>query len=150
MYGAVLRVVKREEVAAEVLNDAFMRYWDKADSYDASKGRLYTWMLNIARNLAIDKTRSREFSQAGKTDSAENFVYAEASFPAEQMRIDGIGLTDLLKRLKPEQAEIIHWMYFQGYTQTEIEEKLNIPLGTVKTRLRAGMMMLRKLLDSDK
>ncbi len=150
VYGVVYRVVKSEEVAAEVLNDAFLRYWEKSTSYDFSKGRLYTWMINIARNLAIDKTRSKEYSQSGKTDSVDSFVYTEAGLPSQEMKIDGIGIKELLGKLKPDQAEIVDLMYFQGYTQSEIEEKFNIPLGTVKTRLRAGMTLLRKLLNVDK
>jgi len=150
IFGVVLRIVKIEEVASEVLNDSFVRYWERSENYDVSKGKLYTWMVNIARNLAIDKTRSREFSQSGKTDSVESFVYAETNLQAEDIKVDSIGVKDLLKKLKPEQAEIINWMYFQGYTQSEIEEKFNIPLGTVKTRLRAGMAVLRKIAGVDK
>jgi RNA polymerase sigma factor (sigma-70 family) len=150
IYGVVLRIVRSEQVAGEVLNDAFLRYWERSENYDFSKGRLYTWMVNIARNLAIDKTRSKEFSQSGKTDSVETFVYAEASLPVEDMKVDAIGLKELLDKLKPDQAQIVDLMYFQGYTQSEIEEKFNIPLGTVKTRLRAGMILLRKLLTVDR
>ncbi|MEQ8530372.1 MAG: sigma factor-like helix-turn-helix DNA-binding protein, partial [Imperialibacter sp.] len=86
----------------------------------------------------------------GKTDSVESFVYAEAALPMEEMKVDGIGVKELLSKLKPDQAEIVDLMYFQGYTQSEIEKKFNIPLGTVKTRLRAGMILLRKLLNVDK
>lgn len=150
IYGVVLRVVRREEIASELLNDAFLRYWERSDTYDIARGRLYTWMVNIARNLAIDKTRSKEFSQSGKTDSVETYVYAEAGLAGEDMKVEGIGLKELLKKLKPEQAEIIDWMYFQGYTQSEIEKNFNIPLGTVKTRLRAGMTLLRKIIGVDK
>lgn len=71
-------------------------------------------MVNIARNLAIDKTRSKEFSQSGKTDSVESYVYAEAALPVEFMHTDGIGVKELLNKLKPEQTEVIDLMYFQG------------------------------------
>lgn len=150
LYGVVLRIVRSEEVASEVLNDAFLRYWERSENYDFSKGRLYTWMVNIARNLAIDKTRSKEFSQSGKTDSVESYVYAEAALPMEFMHTDGIGVKELLTKLKPEQAEVIDLMYFQGYSQSEIEEKTGIPLGTVKTRMRAGMTVLKKIIGVDK
>ena len=139
IYGVIFRILKSEEVASEVLNDAFLRYWERSEKYDFAKGKLYTWMVNIARNLAIDKT-----------DSVESFVYAEVALPMEEMKVDGIGVRELLSKLKPDQAEIVDLMYFQGYTQSEIEEKFNIPLGTVKTRLRAGMTLLRKLLNVDK
>jgi RNA polymerase sigma factor (sigma-70 family) len=150
IYGVIFRILKSEEATSEVLNDAFLRYWERSEKYDFAKGKLYTWMVNIARNLAIDKTRSKEFSQSGKTDSVESFVYADAALPTEDMKVDSIGVRELLSKLKPDQAEIVDLMYFQGYTQSEIEEKFNIPLGTVKTRLRAGMILLRKLLNVDK
>ncbi len=150
IFGVISRIVKSEDVAEELLNDSFLRYWEKASQYDASKGRLYTWMVNIARNLAIDKTRSKEYSQAGKTDSTASFVYADALMPADTLQVEGIGVKELLTKLKPEQQDIIRWMYFEGYTQSEIEEKFNIPLGTVKTRLRAGMILLRKIIGVDR
>lgn len=149
IFGAIMRICRNEEVAGEILNDAFLRYWERASHYDSAKGRLYTWMVNIARNLAIDKTRSREYSQAGKTDSVGSFVYADGLLPVENMKVEGIGLKELLEKLKPEQREVIQWMYFQGYTQTEIEKKFGIPLGTVKTRLRSGMLLLRKIIGID-
>src|SRR4051812_8907071 len=67
LYGVISRVLRNEDVAEEVLQDAFLRIWDRIENYDPAKGRLFTWMLNIARNLAIDKTRSKEISKDRKT-----------------------------------------------------------------------------------
>lgn len=147
LYGIIKRVVKTEEVAEEVLQDTFIRIWDKIHSYDQGKGKLFTWMLNIARNLAIDKLRSKEFSRKNKTDQLENSVsFINSNIYVEQ-KIKDTGLRDLLHSLSPEQQMIINLVYFEGYTHTEVSEEFDIPLGTVKTRLRSALIRLRKLLN---
>src|SRR5277367_4391478 len=74
LYGVVHRLIKNEDIAQEVLQDAFLKIWDKINSYDPAKGKLFTWMLNLTRNLAIDKTRSKEMSKAKKTDDIDLLV----------------------------------------------------------------------------
>ena len=136
LYGVIFRVVKKEAVAEEVLQDVFVRIWDRFSSYDPLKGKLFTWMLNIARNQAIDKTRSREISKEQKTGGIENVVSRIDNETYVEQPIEGLGVRDVLK----EQ------LYFQGYTQSELAEEFNIPLGTVKTRLRLAMQQLRSSL----
>jgi RNA polymerase sigma-70 factor (ECF subfamily) len=145
LYGIILKIVEKSDVAEEVLQDTFIRVWDKIGEYDKGKGRLFTWMLNIARNLAIDKLRSKEFSQASKT----NFNIQNVHIPDNSkgyVAVDGIGMDKVLDKLPPDQKQLIDMMYFQGYSQSEISEKLAIPLGTVKTKVRNAMMKLRDLL----
>jgi RNA polymerase sigma factor, sigma-70 family len=144
--GIILRVVKSEDVAEEVLQDVFLKIWERIGSYDTTKGRLFTWMMNIARNQAIDKTRSKEISKSKKTDDIDNLVnqidkndYGEAS-------IDAIGLKEVMTKLPEEQRFVVDYLYLKGYTQSELAEDFNIPLGTVKTRLRLAMIELRTLL----
>ena len=74
LLGVISRIIKREELAEEILQDVFLKVWDRIGSYDPSKGKLFTWMLNIARNQAIDKTRSKEFSKGKKTGDIYNYV----------------------------------------------------------------------------
>lgn len=146
IYGAISRIVKDEDVAEEILQDAFMKFWDKMDQYDPAKGRFFTWMVNIARNLTIDKLRSKELRKAEKTDAIETYVSGiELSHPSYQ-DIDGIGLKESLNALREEERFILEMSYFKGYTQSEIAEEFNIPLGTVKTRLRMGLKSLREVL----
>lgn len=144
LFGIILRIVQNEKVAEEVLQDAFMKVWDKIDSYDESKGRLFTWMLNLSRNLAIDKLRSKEIKKVGKTDDIEDNVYHIESSNLIHQSIDGIGVKELLVKLRDEERLILELIYFKGYTQSEVSESQNIPLGTVKTRLRMALINLRK------
>lgn len=145
LYGAVIRIIKQEELADEILQDTFLRIWDKIDSYDAAKGRLFTWMLNVARNLAIDKTRSKEISQQSKTGDIENFVGVIERRESGGVPVETIGLIETLSRLPDEQRFVVEHLYLKGYTQSELAGASGIPLGTIKTRLRLGMIELRKL-----
>ncbi|MBT1701259.1 sigma-70 family RNA polymerase sigma factor [Fulvivirgaceae bacterium PWU4] len=146
LYGVIFRVVKKEAIAEEVLQDVFVRIWDRFNSYDPVKGKLFTWMLNIARNQAIDKTRSREISKEQKTGGIENVVSRIDSETYVEQPIEGLGVRDVLKGLPQEQKFVVEQLYFQGYTQSELAEEFNIPLGTVKTRLRLAMQQLRSSL----
>jgi RNA polymerase sigma factor (sigma-70 family) len=145
LYGAIVRIIKQEALADEILQDTFLRIWDKIDMYDAAKGRPFTWMLNIARNLAIDKTRSKEISQQLKTGDIENYVSALDGQRTDAVEVDAIGLRETLHRLPDEQRFVVEHLYWKGYTQAELAEESGIPLGTIKTRLRLGMIELRKL-----
>lgn len=127
-----------------MLQDAFLRIWDRMETYDASKGRLFTWMLNIARNLAIDKTRSREISKDRKTDDIDDLVNRIDRKEQSEQNVETIGLKEVLGRLSKEQKFVVEYLYLKGYTQSEVAEEFNIPLGTVKTRLRLAMIELRR------
>ncbi|MBA4055095.1 MAG: hypothetical protein C0490_10310 [Marivirga sp.] len=138
--------MKKEELAEEILQDVFLKVWDKIESYDPSKGKLFTWMLNIARNQAIDKTRSKEFSKGKKTGDIDNFVNRIDHEGYVEQKVEAIGVQELLKVLPDDQRFIIDQHYLKGYTQAEISEEFNLPLGTVKTRMRLAMKELRTLL----
>ena len=145
LYGAIFKLIAEENQAQEVLQETFVRVWQNAHTYDSKKGRLYTWSLNIARNLAIDKLRSADFKAQAKTTSLDNSVNKinkeySVDFDAELLDMRG-----LVERLRPEQKELLDLIYFNGYTQAEAAQKLKIPLGTVKTRVRAAVNELRKL-----
>jgi len=147
IYSVVFRILKDEETAEEVLQDVFLKIWDKIDSYDSGKGKLFTWMLNIARNQAIDRTRSRESSQRKKTDDIDYLVNKIDSQENSHLSVDAIGLKEVLLKLPEDQRFIINQLYLQGYTQSEVAEEFDIPLGTVKTRLRLAMNELRSILN---
>jgi len=146
LLGVISRIIKREEVADEVLQDVFMKIWDRIETYDASKGRLFTWMLNIARNQAIDRTRSKEYRKDKKTGDIEDYVNRIDHEEYVEQNVEAIGLKELLNALPEDQRFIIQQHYLKGYTQAEISEEFNLPLGTVKTRMRLAMMELRNLL----
>lgn len=146
LLGVISRIIKKEELAEEILQDVFLKVWDRIETYDATKGKLFTWMLNIARNQAIDKTRSKEFSKGKKTDDIETLVSKVDRSEFSETRIEAIGLQELLKSLPEEQRFVIDQHYLKGYTQAEMAEEFNLPLGTVKTRMRLAMIELRNLL----
>lgn len=125
------------------MQDVFLKAWQKFDQYDTAKGRLFTWLLNVARHQAIDKTRSKEITKDRKTAGAANVVSSIESGAFTEQPIEGIGVRDVLKDLPPEQRLVVEYLYLKGYTQSELSEEFGIPLGTVKTRLRTAMQQLR-------
>ena len=147
LYGVIFRIVQHEEIAEDLLQDTFLKIWNSFPSYDSSKGKLFTWMVNIARNIAIDKTRSKDFRNSSKTEDIDNIVLSVEDNYKSEMNPETLGLKELVEKLKPEQKTILDLVYFKGYTHIEVAEKLEIPLGTVKTRLRNAIITLRKVFN---
>jgi len=148
LLGLIYKVVQSKEIAEEVLQDTFVKIWKYSAQYDKSKGRLFTWFANIARNSAIDKVRSAGFQRVKKTESLENFV-SKDRLGAVDMKTADSGLITTIESLDEKYRKLIDLVYFQGYSQREIEKEFNIPLGTVKTRLRAAINELRSKLNKD-
>ncbi|MFL0684646.1 MAG: RNA polymerase sigma factor [Algoriphagus aquaeductus] len=147
LFAVISRIIADQDIAEEVFHDAFIKITKKIDSYEESKGRLYTWMANICRNSAIDKLRSKEFSQSGKTNTIDDFVYGLESQSGTMEQVEGIGVRELMSHLNEDQKFIIEYIYFQGYTHSEVSEEFDIPLGTVKSRVRAALQVLKKNLE---
>lgn len=145
LYGVVYRIVQDEETAQDALQEAFVKIWNSFQQYDKTKGKLFTWMVNIARNLAIDTTRSKGFKNQNKNLDLDKVVGFVDSQKSTSFNTEQIGLKAMVEKLKPEHRELIDLAYFGGYTQAEIAEELNIPLGTVKTRMRMAIIHLREI-----
>jgi len=145
LYGVTLRVLDREDWASDVLQEVFLKIWKNIDLYDLAKGRLYTWMLNIARNTAIDALRSKNLQQERKTTDIDTNVYEHEQRLSTSNNTDHLGIKKILMNLKDDFRVIIDLAYFQGYTQDEISKTLNIPLGTVKTRMRNALIELKTI-----
>jgi RNA polymerase sigma factor (sigma-70 family) len=143
LQGIVRQIVVDESLTEDVVQEVFVSIWRKIDSYDPLKGRLFTWMLNVARNAAIDKVRSRSYQQGLKQKSLDG---SEMHHPVVRPAGEDIGLRRVLLKLKEEQRQLIDLSYYQGFTHDQIAKELNIPLGTVKTRLRSALSQLRTLL----
>ena len=143
LYGIIMKIVKTDPPASDVIQDAFLKIWNKIEHYDASKGSLFTWLLNITRNTGIDRIRSEEYKRTtGSFDiSSPALNLSETTF--SMFNPENIGIKEIVNKLKPEQTQIIDLIYFQGFSQAEVAEALNIPLGTVKTRVRAAITHLR-------
>lgn len=145
LFGVINHIVNNQEESEDVLQNTFLKIWNNFASYDEQKGRLYTWMLNIARNLAIDSTRSKHEKIKNKIQETSDSVYHKNNLFAENNSHDSIGLKNILDNLKDDQKEIIDLAYYEGYTQEEISKKLSLPLGTVKTKVRQAILVLRSL-----
>ncbi len=143
LYNVIFQIVHSDELAEEALQDGFLKIWKNAISYDKGKGTIFTWMLNICRNIAIDKTRSKSFKNEQKNQNLETSVSFDKDLPI-QFFPDQIGLTQVVDRLKPELREVIEMVFFKGYTQIQAAEAMKIPLGTIKTRSRNAILELRK------
>ncbi len=141
LFSIILQIVKSQEIANDVLQEVFVNIWRKMESYDPSRGRLFTWMLNISRNASIDMLRSKSYLNSQKNQEINDNVYR--SDQVTQPDIDSIGLTKFLGKLKPEQRVLIELAYMKGYTHEEIAQIEDIPLGTVKTRIRNALLQLR-------
>ncbi len=145
LFGTIVRVVRSQEIAEEVLQDTFTKVWRNIESYDTSKGRLFTWLINIARNSAIDATRQKDFKR--QNQSLDNVVNTIDTQKSSSLNPETIDMRQLAEKLPKEYKDLIDLIYFQGFTQSEAAEALDIPLGTVKTRVRTAMVRLREFFN---
>lgn len=144
LYGVVHKIVFDEQTAQDVLQEVFVKIWNNIGQYDPKKGRIYTWMLNIARNAAIDKLRSKGEVMKSKIRTGEDIVSNIAQGMRTEQATDTIGLRRMVGDLEPGYRAIVELAYFKGFTLDEISKTLGIPLGTVKTRMRHAIKTLRE------
>lgn len=150
--GALYSIIKQiitdnAELASDVLQEVFINIYRKIDTYDQTKGRLFTWMLNIARNASIDMLRSKSYQNSQKNQELPDHVYKGTANQSTQLNVDNIGLKKVLEKLRPEHRILMELAYFKGFTHEEIAEMMSIPLGTVKTRIRNALLQLREYLQ---
>jgi RNA polymerase sigma-70 factor (ECF subfamily) len=150
LFGVILRITDSQENAEDVLQEVFVKIWNNINSYDRAKGKLYTWLINIARNSAIDSLRAKDYKVKSKIRSLDNSVGIINRQYHVSTQADHIGLKTLVEKMKPEYKLLIDKLYFEGYTQKEASKELNIPLGTVKTRIRAAIGQLREIFMEQK
>jgi RNA polymerase sigma-70 factor (ECF subfamily) len=142
LYGVAYKVVKDEELAQDVLQESFIKIWKKADSYDASKAKLFTWLFRITRNTAIDKLRSVNNKADKEVQIDVSDVY---NLGVSGMSPDHLDIQDNLKKIEPKYRIVLEALFFEGMTQQEASEELDIPLGTIKSRLKIGLRELGKI-----
>ena len=147
LNNIIYRMVEDVALTEDILQEAFVKIWNNFASYDKSKGRLFTWMLNLTRNLTIDTMRSKGYKKQSKISGDENSVHNLQDHSINITKFDSLGIRKQLANLKPDQRIIIDMAYFNGYTQDEIAKEIGIPLGTVKTRMRTAILELRKMLQ---
>lgn len=147
LFGLLLRIVNSREEAEDVLQEVFVQVWRRAADFDEQRGKPFTWLVTLTRSRAIDRLRqlsSRERLAVAAAQEAppEASDAAQDAYRSEQKEI----VAGALSRLPEEQRQTLLLAYFEGLTQSEIAKRLGAPLGTVKTRMRSGLMKLRELL----
>jgi RNA polymerase sigma-70 factor, ECF subfamily len=152
LFATALRILNNQEAAEDVLQDVFVQIWEKAPLYDSSRGKPLTWAVTLTRHKAIDRLRSlqRRFrlqDQLEKESQIFEQFGEQSSLDAVDLVEKGVLVREAITKLSKEQREAIELAFFSGLTQTEIAEQLNEPLGTVKARIRRGMMRLREVLE---
>jgi RNA polymerase sigma-70 factor (ECF subfamily) len=152
VYSFSLRIVGDAQVAEEILQEVFVRAWQQGGSFQSARGSLITWLLSITHNLSIDEVRRRKRRpQKAESEEPESIL---AGLPDEGPNVEEevwlsslrVSIQDALQQLPAAQREAIELAYFQGLTQREIADTLGEPLGTIKTRMRLGMLKLREQL----
>lgn len=149
LFRLILRILNDREEAEDVLQEVFLQVWRRAADYDERRGRPFTWLVTLARSRAIDRLRALGSRQRAVTESAREVSEevsdaARDAFKSEQGEI----VRRALAELPEEQRRALVLAYFEGLSQSEIAVRLGAPLGTVKTRMRSGLMKLRELLGA--
>jgi RNA polymerase sigma factor (sigma-70 family) len=144
LFSVISQFINDVDTANDVLQDVFLAVYKNIEKYDETKGRLFTWLHTLARNTSINTTRSKNFKSQQKNESLSNFVSSLDVTNNSQQNINLIGLRKQVHLLREDYKNVLELSYYNGYTQEEIAETLQIPLGTVKTRLRNALIELRK------
>lgn len=145
IHGVVYNIVRDSTISDELMQDVFIKAWKNADKYSSKKGRFFTWILNIARNTAIDKLRSKSFKQSKQNLNSDFFVDIITSNENLDAKTDAIGISKYVEQLGEKCKTIIEYLFFKGFTQKETAEAIDIPIGTVKTRNRNCVQQLRDM-----
>ncbi len=142
LYGVIHKIIKDPDLAQDVLQESFIKIWKKAKTYDASKAKLFTWLYRIARNTAIDKYRSTSSKFEKEIQIEESNVYKLSVMSLNQ---DTIDLKKHIAALDSKYQIVLNALFFEGMTQQEASDELEIPLGTIKSRLKIGLRELKKV-----
>lgn len=143
LLGVIMKVVPCREVAEDILQDSFVKIWKSIDTYNPEKGKLFTWMARLARNSAIDYKRGKSFAKSTRNEDIDSVYSQVDTYHHVPDKSDSIGVRDLMGVLSASQKQILDLVYFHGYTQAEVSDELQIPLGTVKSKIRLAVKELR-------
>lgn len=146
LYGIAFRFLNDEMYAEEVLQNTYLKVWNKIDQYDPEKAAFYTWMVNILKNSAIDISRTLKFQNEKKTVSFDNDVHSDKK---ENILSLGMEAKQMLKDIDEKYVQVLDYLFLRGYSQSEMSEELDIPIGTIKTRVKKAIDLLRSKLDKE-
>lgn len=142
LYGVIFKMIRDESTAKDVLQESFIKIWKNASKYDPNIAKVFTWMYQIARNTAVDKLRQMKIKTAREIQPKESNVY---NIGTQNVKPEQMDLPEQLNKLDEKYRTVVHALFYLGMTQQEASEHLDLPLGTVKTRLRIGMRELRNI-----
>lgn len=149
LYGTLVSWVNDSHTAENLLQDAFVKAWTNRESYDPEKGRLFTWLYNITRNVCIDYYRSKQYKKGKAALLSDDISLIINDTKKTSQTTDIIGVRKLLDMLRQEEKQVVELMYFEGFTQKEIANLMGMPLGTVKTRMSMAIKNLRAFFMND-
>ncbi|MCH8569488.1 MAG: sigma-70 family RNA polymerase sigma factor [Balneolales bacterium] len=154
LFSLCYSILKNKEDAEEVLQEVFIQVWEKAPYYNRDKGTPYAWLTTMTRNRCIDRIRSKAYKKSQITDHDDNdvilpFIVSNEHDPfSATLAQERTSMVQKVLNLIPdEQRDVLTFAYFEGYSQSEISDKTGIPLGTVKSRMRQGLLKLQQLLE---
>ena len=154
LYGVIHRILRNRSDADEILQEVFIRVWTRAEMYDGACGTPLAWLIRMARNRAIDGLRARRAREAAETRESESPDAAHRTIAAVDTPESFANLAEqrgavhgALAALPGEQRTLIEAAFFEGYTHRELADRFKLPLGTVKTRIRSGMIAMRQQLE---
>ena len=142
LYGVILQVTINEEIAQDALQETFVKVWKNSKKYDSKKAKLFTWLYRIAKNTAIDKLRSfnNRYEKEVQIDKSDVYI-----LPTASLNQDVLDLKEHVAGLESKYQVVLKALFFEGMTQQEASDELNIPLGTIKSRLKIGLRELKKV-----
>ena len=148
VYSLAVRIAGHTYLAEEITQDIFLEIWRRPDRWDARKGRFSSWLFTVTRFTAIDRIRW-EWRRTGRNVALDDLPdWLSQDRNGDDLWKDGQTLRLLLSQLPPGQSQAVELAFFQGLTHSEIAARLNIPLGTIKTRIRLGLQKLKASLDA--
>ena len=142
LYGVIKKIIADDDTAQDVLQESFVKIWRYSKKYDSSKAKLFTWLYRIAYNTAIDKVRSQKNKVGKEVQIEDSNVY---KISADELNQDVMDIQKHLSSLDEKYQIVINALFFEGMTQQEASDELDIPLGTIKSRLKIGLRELKKI-----
>ena len=146
LFGVISKVLTDPDLAQDALQETFIKVWKKGKSYDSEKAKLFTWLYRIAYNTAIDKVRSLNKKTSKEIQIDASNVY---TLTGDSLNQDALDIQKHLNSLDLKYQIVIQALFFEGMTQQEASDELDIPLGTIKSRLKIGLRELKKIYDPE-
>ncbi len=147
LYGIAYRILNKKAFAEDAIQQSFLKIWNNIDQYDPNKSTLFTWMVRIVKNTSIDIRRLKSFQKEEKSETLDVHVH---NTKQSHIDTDSIDVTNMIEGLDEKYAFVLEYLYLRGYTQSELADEFDMPLGTIKTRVKKGIEILRTKLGKEK